>query len=84
MGMEHHDGPRRRRVGDEDRLQQTVRLSGEARKMASELQGPGILMQDGCSLGDVIETAIGNLAVTYLRGVALPEVQEHDADDDAS
>lgn len=87
MGMEHNDGPRRRRVGDEDgRVQQTVRLSGEARSMADRLQGKGVLMQDGCSLGDVIEIALGNLAKTQLRGVPLPEVDEQDerSDDDRS
>ena len=83
MGMEHNDGPRRRRVGDEDgRVQQTVRLSGEARAMADRLQGPDVLMQDGCSLGDVIEIALGNLAKTQLRGVSLPEVDEDEPGDD--
>jgi hypothetical protein len=65
MGMEHHHGPRRRRVGDQDpaqRIQISVRLTDQGRRIIDALCQPGILHPDGCSQGDVIEIAIREAA----------------------
>jgi hypothetical protein len=61
MGMEHHQGPRRRRVGVQDpsqRVQCSTRLSIAARRLIEVLQQRGRLHPQGCSKGDVIEVAI--------------------------
>jgi hypothetical protein len=65
MGMEHHQGPRRRRVGAQDpsqRLQQSQRLSHEAGRLVQALQRPGRLHEEGCSKGDVLEIALREMA----------------------
>ena len=56
MGMQHHEGPGRRRIG-EPRVPQGYRLSRAADRLPEALQQPGMLPHapsDGCSKGDVI------------------------------
>lgn len=70
MGMESHQGPRRRRVGTQnpsDRIQMSVRLTREAGLFIEAMQEPGSLHEEGCSKGDVIEVAIRSLAA--VKGV---------------
>jgi hypothetical protein len=64
MGMEHHQGPRRRRVGVEDpsrNVQYSLWLSHLSAALIDRLRQPGILHPQGCSKGDVIEVAIREL-----------------------
>lgn len=42
-----------------------IRLSREGGRIVQELQQPGILFDDGCTKGQVIETAIIELAGRY-------------------
>jgi hypothetical protein len=65
MGMEHHQGPKRRRVGNPDptqRIQTSIRLSRVGGKLIARMQQRETLHPAGCSMGDVIEIAIRELA----------------------
>lgn len=60
--MAHYVGPKRRRVGSDDaRVQTSFRLSLAASEVIDQLQLPGVLVGDGCSMGDVIEVALREL-----------------------
>jgi hypothetical protein len=61
MNDQDPSGHRRRRVGGDQRAQQTIRITPVARELAEELRKPGILMSDGCTLGDVFELALRDL-----------------------
>jgi hypothetical protein len=61
MGMESHDGPRRRRVGIDqpgDNVTQNIRLTVLAAQLIQAMRQPGVLHPEGCSMGDVVAIAI--------------------------